>query len=111
MKKRILMFLALTLVMLLSVSGIPVNAAKKVEVTSLKKLTKELKKKSSGTIVFSTKSKKTITIQAVASGKNKKLVIDAPNAKIINKSALKSITVKNAKSFTEKAKGNKITNK
>ena len=107
-KKKIFRLFAIVLIMVLAFTSLPVSAAKKITVNSGKKLEKELKKKKSGTIVLSTNSKKTITIPKVSTSKNKKLIINAPNAKIVNSSVMKSITVEKASKYTEKAKGNKI---
>ncbi len=110
--KRIvyLRILAFVLVTVLAIGTIPVSAAskKKVTVTNKTKLLAELKQSGSKTIIFSSKTKKTITIPTINGTEKKTLVIDAKNAKIVNKSAFKGITLKNCSTFTEKAKGNKI---
>ncbi len=108
-KKNLTRLIVFLLSLILTLGNVPVGAAsKKVNVTTIKKLQVELGKNKAETIVFSTKASKTYTIKPVKNSKNKQLVIDAPNAKIINKSSLKMMKVEACKSLIEKANGNNI---
>ena len=110
MKHCFFRLIALALVLTISMSMLEVNAANKsVTVSTLKKLKVELKKSKAKTIVFSTKSSKTYTISKIKGSSNKKLVIDAPNATIVNKTDVKSVTVKNCKKYKERRSGNIVS--
>ena len=71
-------------------------------------LVKAIDNKTVGKIILSTNEKATITIPAARKAADKILIIDAPNAEIINKAVFGSITVKAAGNYTEKASGNII---
>ena len=104
-----LRILAVLMVLIMIIGAVPVSAASKsIKVSSKKKLVVELKKSNSETIVFTSSTSKTVTIPSVKTAKNKKLVINAPKAKIVNKSTLKSMTLEACGTFTEKASGNTI---
>ena len=100
----------LLLAMIFTLTNIPVSAAitEDVEVGSKSKLVKEMKKKTSGKIVFYTNKEVSITIPAKKYAKNKDLEIDAPNASITNKAKFNSVTIKAVKSYTENVSGNII---
>ncbi len=70
----------LLLSVIFTITNIPVSAAitEDVEVGSKSKLLKEMKKKTSGKIVFCTNKEVSITIPAKKYAKNKDLEIDAP---------------------------------
>lgn len=71
---------------------------------SQSQLEKLLTDQSTDTIKISTTKKTTLTISSGIYGK--KLVINAPNARIVNNGKFSDISVKDAIKFTEKAKGN-----
>ena len=73
-------------------------------VKSQAQLEKLLTDQSTDTIKISTTKKTTLTISSGIYGK--KLVINAPNARIVNNGKFSDISVKDAIKFTEKAKGN-----
>ena len=107
---RIKRILVLVLALVLIMGCIPVSASsKQVKVNTRTKLLKEMKKSSSSTIVFSSKTKKTIKIPKIDAAENKKLIIYAPNATIVNNSLFDEITIKAGKKYTENVSGNKIT--
>ena len=90
------------------------NATKVVTVTTEKALMKEIAKKSAATIILETSKSTTITMKSkvaktIKRAKNKKVIIDAPNAKVRNYLKFKTLTIKNAKAVSERVNGNKIT--
>lgn len=108
-KVRIVVAAVLLLFAVFAGTGFVVNAAAKSKtVTNKKDLVAMLKGNSSGTVTFKTKDKLTISIPVIKGCKDKTLIIDAPDATITNASVFKGITIKNAKSYTEKQSGNTI---
>ena len=79
-----------------------------VTVSTKKALVKEIKKKAASTILFETDAAAKLTIKKYTNAKNKKLIVDAGNMDIVNKSKFKSVTIKNVKSWSERVSGNKI---
>ena len=79
-----------------------------VTVSTQDELTKAVNNKNIQKILLATDEKTTITIPANGRASKKELIIDAPNAEIINKGVFKSITVKNVGTYNEKASGNVI---
>lgn len=113
--KRILKFLAVLLVILMTVeTGVTPAAAagksglKSVKASTSKKLAKYLKDDSVGTITLSSKKAIKVKIAAVDGAENKKIIINAAKATVINSAKLEGITIKNALKYTEKASGNSI---
>ncbi|MBO4510014.1 MAG: hypothetical protein J5718_01555, partial [Lachnospiraceae bacterium] len=93
MQKRVLKVLAILLVLVMVIGSVPVSAAKKVTATSKKKVEKALKKTKAATVTFATEQDGTIVIHS-QDGKenNKKLVINTPNADIVNYGSFKSVS-------------------
>ncbi len=88
--------------------------ANAIIVTTQKSLMKEIAKKSAATIILETSKSTTITMKSkvaktIKRAKNKKVIIDAPNAKVRNYLKFKTLTIKNAKAVSERVNGNKIT--
>ena len=110
-KKTVFIKLFAFLMVLTMVLGtVPVSAKeKKVEVKTKKGLLSAVKDKKAAKIVFSTSKSVKVTIPAGDTAANKTLIVKAPKAKITNKAVFKSIELKSASTFTEAAKGNKIT--
>ncbi len=79
-----------------------------ITVSTPKALLKEIKKKKSSTILFESDNNSTLTIKLCNNSNNKKLIINAPNMKIINKSKFKTITVLGGRIYSERISGNKI---
>ncbi|MBO4421088.1 MAG: hypothetical protein J5783_04620 [Lachnospiraceae bacterium] len=88
---------------------VEVHAASKktVRTATGKQLKAALKNSKVSTIVLRTISYKDITIKS-SKAKNKKIIIDAPNAAVTNTARFKSIEVLNAKEYTEAVSGNII---
>ncbi|MBR4341628.1 MAG: hypothetical protein IKP88_02770 [Lachnospiraceae bacterium] len=61
------------------------------------------------TFTYETAEKGTVTISADMGDLDTDYVINAPNQKVINLAKFKSITIVNAKTYTEKVSGNTIT--
>lgn len=98
--------LILTLCFVLLMGCITVSASSKsITVSSEDELAAAIKGESKK-IVFSTKESVTVNIAKTEQSAGKTLVINAPNAKIVNSAVFKSITIKTAASYTEKATGN-----
>ena len=79
-----------------------------VRVSTAKQLAAALSDKNVDTVIYRTKTYNKITIKADANAKNKKLILDTPNANVTNKAVFKSITIYSAKDYTEAAKSNTI---
>ena len=109
--RRLQSLLVLALVFILVTGLVPVKAASNkwdVTVKSSKQLIKAMTRSEVSTITYKSKKSGDVTIPSKAASKNKKLIIDTPNINITNKSAFKTVTLKNVKSYTEKKSGNKI---
>ncbi|MCR5432558.1 MAG: hypothetical protein K6E95_08370 [Lachnospiraceae bacterium] len=110
-RSSILRALTIILALVMVAGSLPASAAsaKTVEVKSKKKLLAEIAKSDASTITFTTQKAYKFTIPAVETSSNKKIVINAPNATLTNKSSLKNVTINGIKKFTEKGSGNSIT--
>lgn len=106
--------LGVLLAIIMIIGVLPVNsvAAKAadtsaVTVSTPKQLAKALE---SGAEQVTLKTEKSgrLTIQASASNSTAELIIDTPNAKIINKATFGEINIKSCKSYSEKASGNNL---
>ena len=109
--RRLQSLLVLALVFILVTGLVPVKAASNkwdVTVKSSKQLIKAMTRSEVSTITYKSKKSGDVTIPSKVASKNKKLIIDTPNINITNKSAFKTVTLKNVKSYTEKKSGNKI---
>ncbi len=82
--------------------------SKTVRVATRKELKKALKDSSISTIILRTDTYDSLTITS-KKAKKKKLIVDAPDADIINTARFKSIVIKNANSYIEDVSGNTIT--
>ena len=82
------------------------QAAQKVVIKTQKQLDAALKNKKVASIEIRTKNGTTFSIKRGTY--NKSVVVDATKAKVVNNGKFKSVTVKNAASYTEKADNNKI---
>lgn len=101
----------LAVILVIGIFGpVKIRAAEKktVRVLTAKELNKALKKSDVGTVILRTESYDDITI-STKKGKKKTLVVDCPNAKVINKSKFKSIELVNAAKYIENVSGNTIT--
>ena len=109
--KHIYRFLAVLLTFVMVLGTIPAAAKVKNSVTvgSKKALFKEMVKEKSKTIYYETEKEVKLTITKHDGSENKRLVINAPNATIVNKAAFKAVIIKSCKSYTEAANGNIIT--
>lgn len=103
------LFFALTVTFIvLSVKASANASSEAVTVKDQAELLKTVNNKNIQKILLATDEKTTITIPANGRASKKVLIIDAPNAEIINKGVFKSITVKNVGTYNEKASGNII---
>ena len=82
--------------------------SKTVRVATQKELKKALKDSLVSTIILRTDTYDSMTITS-KKAKKKKLIVDAPDANIINTARFKSIVIKNANSYIEDVSGNTIT--
>ena len=105
-KSNIIKALAMLLVLVMVIGSVPVSAAKNVTAGSKKAFEKALKAEKAATITFSTEASGKIVLHSNANSANKKLVVDAPNADIVNYANYKSVNVKACKSYTEKGEEN-----
>ncbi len=109
LRSRIAKLVALTLALVLIVGALPVSAAsKEVVVKTKKQLLQAMEKKSSATIIFKTNRKTRFIIPALENSANKKLVMEAPNARAFNKATFKTITLNNSEYFNERGKDNSL---
>lgn len=100
--------LIISMCFVMVVGTISASAASKKTVGTQKKLVSEMNKAKAKTIVLKTDKTLKISIPQKSKSKNKVLLIDAPNATVVNKSCFKSITIKSVKTYTEKVSGNTI---
>ncbi len=105
-KSNIIKALAMLLVLVMVIGSVPVSAAKKVTANSKKAVEKALKAEKAATVTFKTDATGKIVIHSQENSANKKLVVDAPNADIVNYASFKSVNVKACKSYTEKGEEN-----
>ncbi len=106
---RLSKLVAVTLALVLVVGVLPANAASKVIVVKTKKqLLKAMEKKSSATIIFRTNRKTRFIIPAIETSANKKLVMEAPNARAFNKATFKTITLNESEYFNERGNDNSL---
>ena len=84
------------------------KAGSLVIVSTKKELVKAIKKKAASTILFKTDDSAKLTIKKYANAKNKKLIVNAKNMDIVNKSKFKSVTIMNVKTWSERISGNNI---
>ena len=106
---RVSKLLALTLALVLIVGALPVSAAtNEVVVKTKKQLVKAMEKKSSATIIFRTNRKTRFIIPALENSANKKLVMEAPNARAFNKATFKTITLNTSGYFNERGNDNSL---
>ncbi len=97
------------IVLTMLIGSLPVSAASgEIVVKTKKQLLKAMEKKSAATIIFRTDRKTKFIIPTIENSANKKLVIEAPNAKTYNKAAFKTITLKSSDSFNERGKDNSL---
>jgi hypothetical protein len=111
-QKIVTCLLAFCMVLTVILPDTSAGAAAKSTTTTVstqKALDAALKNDSVTDIVFETQKEVTITIAASSGAKNKKLTISAANATVTNSAVFKSIKIKNASKYTEKATGNSIT--
>lgn len=113
-----LRFSAVLLVLVMVMGTIPISAAKKKsnsEYSTEERLIEAIRKKTAQTITFKTDEEVSVTIPSVKNSKNKKLIIDAPNAVITNKTMFDTsgktpaVTIKAVKYYTEAVSNNTLT--
>ncbi|MBR5177755.1 MAG: hypothetical protein IKW90_03000 [Lachnospiraceae bacterium] len=109
-KKKIIHFIGIFLVFVLTIGLIPVRAAKTKSVTvkTKKQILAAMAKSDVDTITYKTAKSGEITISPKKGSEYKKLVIDAPKIRVTNNASFKTVTIKNVRSYTEKASGNTI---
>lgn len=111
MKKLMKSVLACLLAFAMVLSVMPVNsyaaAKKSVVVTNQKQLEKALKNGATNIVIKTNKNVK-ITIPATKKAAKASISIQAKNATITNKASVKSIVIKDAKTFVESGKNNDI---
>lgn len=109
MQKRIFKVLAVLLVLVMAIGSIPVSAAKNVEAGSKKEVNDAIGAKKAATVTLATDAEGKIVIHSQDGAENnKKLVIDAPNADIINYGSFKAVNIVACKSYREKGNLNTI---
>ena len=87
-------------------AAVSTQAAQKVVIKTQKQLDAALKNKKVTAIEIRTTSGTTFSIKSGTY--NKSIEVNSTKAKVVNNGKFKSVTVKNANSFTEKADNNKI---
>lgn len=87
-------------------AAVSTQAAQKVVIKTQKQLDAALKNKNVTAIEIRTTSGTTFSIKSGTY--NKSIEVNSTKAKVVNNGKFKSVTVKNANSFTEKADNNKI---
>lgn len=109
LRSRVARLVALTLALVLIFGALPASAASnEIVVRTKKQLVKAMQQKSAATIIFRTNRKTKFIIPALENSANKKLVMEAPNAKAFNKATFKTITLKSSDSFNERGKDNSL---
>ena len=106
---RISKLVAVTLALVLIVGVLPAGAAsKEIVVKTKKQLVKAMESKSAATIIFRTNRKTRFIIPEIANSANKKLVMEAPNARAFNKATFKTITLNKSEYFNERGNDNSL---
>ena len=101
-----LLLITVFIISLIGTASAKAEAASKagslVIVSTKKELVKAIKKKAASTILFKTDDSAKLTIKKYANAKNKKLIVNAKNIDIVNKSKFKSVTIMNVKTWSER---------
>ncbi len=106
---RVTKFMAVTLALVLIVGVLPASAASgEIVVKTKKQLVKAMEKKSAATIIFRTNRKTRFIIPVIENSANKKLVMEAPNARAFNKATFKTITLNKSEYFNERGNDNSL---
>ncbi len=109
---RIPKLVALALAVIMIAGVVPANpasaASNEITVKTKKQLLKAMESKSATTIIFRTNRKTKFVIPELENSENKKLIIEAPNAKAFNKATFKTITLNNAEYFNERGNDNSL---
>ena len=106
---RLTKFMAVTLALVLIVGVLPASAASgEIVVKTKKQLVKAMEKKSAATIIFRTNRKTRFIIPVIENSANKKLVMEAPNARAFNKATFKTITLNKSEYFNERGNDNSL---
>ena len=106
---RLTKFMAVTLALVLIVGVLPASAASgEIVVKTKKQLVKAMEKKSAATIIFRTNRKTRFIIPEIENSANKKLVMEAPNARAFNKATFKTITLNKSEYFNERGNDNSL---
>ena len=110
LRSWVLKAISLVLAFIVIAGSLPSEAAteKNIKVKTKKKLLTEIDKTAETTITFTTSKSLKITIPANDSCRNKKLIVNAPNAILTNKAVFKEVTLNKIKGYTEKCSGNSI---
>ncbi|MBR5369537.1 MAG: hypothetical protein IK138_09750 [Lachnospiraceae bacterium] len=107
--KRISKLVAVTLALVLIVGVLPASAASnEIVVKTKKQLVKAMESKSAATIIFRTNRKTRFIIPEIANSANKKLIMEAPNARAFNKATFKTITLNKSEYFNERGNDNSL---
>ena len=109
--RKIAIAFLLVVSMMVGLAGtIDVQAASKktVRVATEKELKAALKNSSVGTVILRTGTYDSITISS-KKAKKKKIIVDAPNSIITNKSVFKSVEILSARKYIEDVSGNKVS--
>lgn len=118
MKKEISRFaklfitaVCMAVLVLITGNAVKTNAdsAGAVTVHTAKELKAAIGRNDVSTIVLNTAQAVNITIKSSKAAKTKSLIIDAPDADIVNKAVFADIDIKRVKKYTEKVSGNNIT--
>ena len=107
---KCLLALAIVLSAVVLIGGYHIHAGegKTVRVSTAKQLKKAMKSADTGTIILRTEAYISVTIKADKAAADKFLIIDAKNAKIVNKAVFSGIEIQNVNKYTESVSGNKI---
>ena len=106
---RISKLVAVTLALVLIVGVLPASAASnEIVVKTKKQLVKAMESKSAATIIFRTNRKTRFIIPEIANSANKKLIMEAPNARAFNKATFKTITLNKSEYFNERGNDNSL---
>ena len=97
------------IVLTMLIGSLPVSAASgEIVVKTKKQLVKAMKNKSAATIIFRTDRKTNFIIPTIENSANKKLVMEAPNARAFNKATFKTITLNKSEYFNERGNDNSL---
>ncbi len=101
--------IAVALSLILIAGALPARAASNEMVVKTKKqLVKAMESNSAATIIFRTNRKTKFIIPEITSSANKKLVMEAPNARTFNKATFKTITLNGSEYFNERGDDNSL---